>query len=85
MASEASLPADKVERLAAIAASRAYEIHLDKKTELTEEERKEVEGAAQMSTKVIRLLLPFFDSAHARRPCVQGRSKRPQKTTRRLY
>ena len=74
VASEAKLPADKVERLAAIAASRAYEIHLDKKADLTEEERKEVEGAAQMSTKVIRLLLPFFDSAHARRR-LQQKSK----------
>ena len=63
VASEASLPQKNIERLAAIAASRAYEIHLDKKADLTEEERKEVEGAAQMSTKVIRLLLPFFDSA----------------------
>ena len=80
VASEASLPADKVERLAAIAASRAYEIHLDKKQDLTEEERKEVEGAAQMSTKVIRLLLPFFDSAQrASSPSCKVEVKDPKK------
>ena len=80
MASEASLPADKVERLAAIAASRAYEIHLDKKADLTDEERKEVEGAAQMSTKVIRLLLPFFDSAaRASSPSAKVEVRDPKK------
>ena len=80
VAAASKLPADKVERLAAIAASRAYEIHLDKKADLTDEERKEVEGAAQMSTKVIRLLLPFFDSAaRASSPSCKVEVKDPKK------
>ena len=80
VASSAGLEADAVERLAAIAAARAYEIHLDQSSDLSDEEKKEVEGATQMSSKVIRLLLPFLDSAkRASAPSAKVDVKDPQR------
>lgn len=79
VASSTDLDASSIERLAAIAAARAYEIHLDQSSDLSEEE-KEVEGATQMSSKVIRLLLPFLDSAkRASAPSAKVDVKDPQR------